>query len=179
MAIFNIKRGDSIPPIMLTMRVAGTDPQQYWDVRKDDVGSGTVEDNAGDPSSAGYEVRFIMKNINTGELVGHPGITVNRYTGQGEIYTKTIGGEQVTVLRYNWRAPDEAYDPTSSTQVSTIYAGDTAKAGAYRGEFEVIYPALPGAGVQKFKRTFPSTPGDSLIINILPDENDKTVGEQI
>jgi hypothetical protein len=178
MAIFNIKRGDSMPPIILAMRVAGTDPVEYWNVEDDDVGIGTVEDNAPTPSTS-YLVRFIMKNLQTGELVGHPSNITDRFTGLGEIYQKTINLVNYTVLRYNWRAPDTAYDPALKTQASpTTYAGDTAKAGAYRGEFEVYYPG-DISGRQRFKRTFPATPGDSLIINILPDENDKTVGEQV
>ena len=32
---------------------------------------------------------------------------------------------------------------------------------------------------QQRKRTFPSTPGDVLLINVLPDENDRTFGASI
>lgn len=178
MAIFNIKRGDSMPPVILAMRVAGTDPIKYWNIEDDDLGNTSAEDNAATPPT-GYTVKFTMKNLQTGEIVGHPSNTPNRFTGEGVIYQKTVDLVTYTVLRYNWRAPDTGYDPSKAVQSSpSIYQGDTAKAGAYRGEFEVLYPgATPG--IQQFKRTFPATPGDSLIINILPDENDKTTGEQV
>lgn len=91
------------------------------------------------------EVRFILRDAESNII----GATTNQnYTGTGTFVT--IGGK--TVLAYSWNE------------------GDTDKAGTYNAEFEVVYENATG-GFGK-KRTFPSTSGDSLIINIEADLND-------
>jgi len=128
-----------------------------------------------------------MTNIDTGALVGIPANVSNRITGTGEIYEKIIDGQfedeaqlipkKKTLLRYNWAAPDDAYNPL--VPVDGVYAGDTGIAGAYKAEFEVFYPTTGAGTSQPKKRTFPATPGDSILINILPDSNDKQPTEAV
>lgn len=91
------------------------------------------------------EVRFIMRD-NSQVIVG---ATSNKnYTGKGTFVTS--GGK--TILAYSWADTD------------------TRVAGTYNAEFEVWYENATG-GFGK-KRTFPSTSGDSLIINVEADLND-------
>ena len=91
------------------------------------------------------EVRFIMRD-NAQNIVGSS--STKNYTGLGTFATNN--GK--TVLAYSWEE------------------GDTNVAGTYNAEFEVVYQDAVG-GFGK-KRTFPSTSGDSLIINIEADLND-------
>ena len=91
------------------------------------------------------EVRFILRNE---EQVIIGATTNQNYTGLGSFVT--TGGK--TVLAYSWNE------------------GDTVTAGTYTSEFEVVYENATG-GFGK-KRTFPSTSGDTLIINIEADLND-------
>lgn len=190
MAVFNIKRGDSVPPLVISMRVSGSDPEEFWDANKDDI-NGTQEDNGltlGTPI-----VVFTMTNLTTGEIVGpsdNAPITGERsgksYTGLGEIIERIIGYEdppdntvpiKKTLLRYNWTPPKTAYDPSSPDDTDPEqYGGDTAKAGVYKGEFELYYNTSE-AGYTKKRRTFPSSPQDQLIINVLVDDNDKRSDE--
>jgi len=174
-----------MPPIIISMRIAGTDPDEFYDFNKDDV-NGVDEGNAGPPSNV-TTVNFIMTNIETGKIIGLPANVNNRITGTGEIYEKIIEGQfedegqtipkKKTLLRYNWASPDDTYNPL--VPVDGVYAGDTGIAGAYKAEFEVFYTGTGGGSVQPKKRTFPATPGDVLIINILPDDNDKQPTEEV
>jgi len=187
MATFNIKRGDSMPPLIISMRIAGTDPDEFYDFNKDDVG-GVSEANAGSPSTV-TKVNFIMTNIETGEIVGRQSNVSNRITGTGVIYEKIVPDQfedeaqtipkKKTLIRYNWAQPDDNYDPKNI--VAGVFGGDTAKAGTYKAEFEVFYSGAGGGGggSQALKRTFPATPGDVIIINVLPDDNDKQSGEAV
>jgi len=185
MATFTIKRGDSMPPLIIALRVAGSDPLDYWDISKDDVGLGGLskEDNAPSPPST-YVVKFIMREVGTRRIVGLPANVAEGFTGLGVIYEKfadpPTNSIKQTILRYNWRAPHPDFDPSLETQASAdIYGGDTAKAGTYDAEFEIFYAETPGANTQKFKRTFPGTSGDFLAITIDADLNDKLKVEDI
>ena len=137
MATFTIKRGDTAPPLEISLSIAGTSPKQYWqagDDRPDDRSNATSI----------YQVRFIMKGTDN-KIVG--ATTGAAYTGIAEPHN--VSGEK-TVLTYYWKT------------------GNTAVAGTYKGEFEVIYGSATGR-----KRTFPSTAGDTLIISVTPDLNDE------
>ena len=92
-----------------------------------------------------YEVRFIMRD-NAQNVVG--ATKAKNYTGVGTFVPES--GK--TVLAYSWQE------------------GDTRVAGTFNAEFAVIYES-PTGGPGK-KRTFPSTSGDTLIINIEADLND-------
>jgi len=184
MATFNIKRGDSMPPLIISMRIAGTSPEEFYNFDKDDVG-GQLNDNAGPLPSGVFQVKFIMTDLNTGKVVGLPENVANRFTGFGTIYQQVIPGEfedigqtipkKKTLIRYNWQQPATAYDAVTNP---TAFAGDTGIAGVYSGEFEIIY-ATSDTGSQRRKRTFPTTPGDTIIVNILPDSNDKRANEPV
>lgn len=91
------------------------------------------------------EVRFIMRD-NAAVIVNSA--SNKPYTGVGTF--RTEGGK--TILAYSW-ADD-----------------DTKVAGIYNAEFEVHYTNATG-GYGK-KRTFPSTSGDALTINVEADLND-------
>jgi len=182
MATFTIKRGDSMPPLMIALRVAGSDPTGYWDISKDDVGRGGLnkEDNAPTPPAL-YVVKFILREQGTRRIVGLPANVALGFTGFGEIYEKTVAGEKQTILRYNWLPPHTDYKPElgAAQANASIYEGDTAKAGTYDAEFEILYTETPEANTQKYKRTFPGTSGDFLAVIIDADLNDKRKEEQI
>jgi len=187
MATFNIKRGDSMPPLVVSLRVSGSDPEEFWDANKDDA---VGEDDGiaiGTPI-----VVFTMTNTVTGEIVGPPDNPPilnggkGDYTGLGEIDEEIVGYSdppdntlpiKKTLLRYRWTPAKLLYDPDSPDDTDpTKYGGDTAKAGTYRGEFEVYYATAAGEYTRK-KRTFPSSPQDSLDIVVLADDNDKRSDE--
>ena len=177
MAVFNIQRFDSMPPLIVSMRVAGTDPEQFYDFDKDDVG-GTSTDNAGPLPNGVQEVRFIMKNLQTNVIAGLPANVANGFTGFGVIYQEVIPDQfedeaetiprKKTLLRYNWQPPATDFvDPVSTPNA---FPGDTGIVGIYAAEFEIIYSTAI-SGFQRRKRTFPSTPNDVLRININDDVN--------
>ena len=163
-----------MPPLIISLRIAGTDPERFYTYAKDDVG-GDNEDNAG---SINRTIKFTMKNAETGVIVGLAANVAQRFTGFGVADDKIIGTEDLgggpidiikTILRYNWQPPALGYDSVTNPNV---FPGDTGLAGTYTGEFEIIYED-PVTGSENRKRTFPSTPGDTLIINVVPDLNDK------
>lgn len=180
MATFNIKRGDSMPPLIVAMRVAGTgtdntNPVQYWDFSHDDVGNTTDNAEQNGLVKGIDHVNFVMYR-NAGNIIGNPADKALRRTGPGILYQS--GG--IWVLRYNWRQPHPLFDPTKGigNQDSPLYyEGDTALVGTYFAEFEIYYQTTGTVDSQLKKRTFPSTPGDQIIINILPDGNDITAGQ--
>ena len=175
MAQFNIKRGDSMPPAVISARIAGTDPERYWTVADDDVGSNGENNGV---ASGTPTVKFIMKNLSTGKIVGQPANVALGFTGYGEIKTVNIDGQWLdeaqtipakkTLLRYNWQPPADTFNPVSNP---TAFGGDTFLAGSYTGEFEVEYANIL-ADFKKRKRTFPATSGDIFQIEILADLND-------
>lgn len=136
MATFTIKRGDTAPPLEISLSIAGTSPKEYWKDADD------RPDNRNNPTEI-FQVRFIMRGADN-KIVG--ATLSNNYTGIAQPYND---GNK-TVLTYYWKA------------------GDTAVAGTYQGEFEVIYGSSSGK-----KRTFPSTAGDTLVINVTADLNDE------
>ena len=91
-------------------------------------------------------VHFIMKGTDNVIVGSTP---TQKYTGIG---TKNTNSSSKTVLIYEWGA------------------NDTKVAGVYNAEFELT---LKDASNNITKRTFPSTDGDSLIINVIPDLNDE------
>jgi hypothetical protein len=91
------------------------------------------------------EIRFIMRD-NAQQIVNSA--SNKPYTGLGTF--QTVSGK--TILAYSWADTD------------------TTVAGIYNAEFEVIYENATG-GYGK-KRTFPSTSGDALTINVEADLND-------
>jgi hypothetical protein len=189
MATFNIKRGDSMPPIIIAMRVAGTgtditNPVSYWDYTKEDVdtSSGNAESNG---LAKGIDhVDFVMYST-PGVITSGPSVTDPLYpqyfvTGPASLYQSAQNGN-IWVLRYNWRPPHPSFNPakggTSLQDSPLYYQGDTAIPGTYFGEFKIYYHNTGSGTNQLLKRTFPSTPGDSLVINILPDGNDILPGQ--
>lgn len=143
MATFTIKRGDSAPPLEISLVASGTTPKTYWkkgDDRPDNRATATDI----------IQVRFIMKGSDN-KIVGATESTP--YTG---LATSVDVGDSKTVLSYYW-GPN-----------------DTAVAGTYQGEFEVIYKGPEGSeNAFGRKRTFPSTAGDTLVINVTQDLNDE------
>jgi len=193
MATFNIKRGDSMPPLMIAMRVSGTgtsptDPTKYWDFSQDDLSTevGVLEANANLPGETHY-VDFVM--YSTPGVITSPSLTDVNYsqskiTGRASLYLSAqntdSNNDPIWVLRYNWRAPHPLFDPAKGIAAQpNYYAGDTAVVGTYFGEFKIYYGNTGSGDVQLKHRTFPSTPGDQLIINILPDGNNILAGSLI
>ena len=92
-------------------------------------------------------VYFIMRGA-ANVIVG--GTSSKKYTGIAE---DPVTLNNKTILAYTWNS------------------GDTNVVGTYNAEFEVHYEG-PGGATGK-KRTFPSTAGDNLIINVVADLNDE------
>lgn len=149
MATFTIKRGDTAPPLKIALSIAGSNPKDYWQ-RTDDKPDfvGNVE-----TSRDINKVRFILKSSDN--KIVKTGASGTSDTGKAEAIevAGTGGSNSKTVLAYYWNS------------------GDTNIAGTYTAEFEVYFD--DGTGNPGKKRTFPSTEGDSLIVNIVPDLNDE------
>lgn len=95
-----------------------------------------------------HSVRFIMR----GEDNNIVNSSFNKkYTGLATWSTST---SNKTILAYTWNS------------------GDTSVAGTYNAEFEVVFQDASRA--EGKKRTFPSTDGDQLIINVVADLNDES-----
>ena len=138
MATFTIKRGDTAPPLQISLSIAGTSPREYWSAgadKPDGVNTREIK-----------QVKFIMKGDDN-KIVG--ATSQSNYTG----IARSDTANNKTVLTYSW-GPN-----------------DTAVAGTYSAEFEVVYKDARGGDGKK--RTFPSTSGDTLIINVTPDLNDE------
>ena len=93
-------------------------------------------------------VKFIMRDQNQKIVAA---TSTKNYTGDAS-FGQDLNAVEKTILAYSWNA------------------GDTSVAGNYNAELEVTYKDING-DVGK-KRTFPSTTGDSLIINVEADLND-------
>jgi hypothetical protein len=187
MATFNIKRGDSMPPLIIAMRVSGTgtgptNPVQYWDFTQDDVDTSTGDAEGGLTATNIDHVDFVMYSA-PGKIIRGPDVTDPTYTqlkitGPATLY-KSGQNSNIWVLRYNWRPPHPLFDPAKGIgkqDSASYYEGDTAVVGTYFGEFKIYY-SNTGSGTNQLKhRTFPSTPGDQLIINVTPDGNNIPLG---
>jgi hypothetical protein len=146
MATYNIPIGDTTPVLEISMKEANSDPVEYWD--------GTSYKADGVNTLPIHSVKFTLKNKTTGEII------VDRAVG-----TFDQDGAR-TILRYAWQKADVGWpaDPNA-------FPGDTGIAGTYLGEFEVWFQNQGDPLLADRKRTFPSTPGDELIINITEDLN--------
>lgn len=218
MATFFVKRGDSMPPVIIAMRVAGSDPLRYYNIQTDDTfapsTNGAVPPSTGQISNAAnYTVRFTMTKLDSVGTIGAKGTTGKRplvgsdttkgYTGLGTMYNVLTGElDPVTAaplyktyLRYDWTPPSKGFDPNNPTANAAHYKGDTWESGIYEAEFEVLYrnntavglaadealinPGIASANILPAfrRRTFPAAFGDTLLIQIIPDINDKTPSE--
>ena len=106
---------------------------------------GSVEKPDGVNQREIQQVRFILRD-NAQNIIGSN--STQNYTGIGTFRTES--GK--TILAYSWAE------------------GDTAIAGTYNAEFEVIFENATGGPGKK--RTFPSSSGDTLVVNIEADLND-------
>jgi hypothetical protein len=155
MATFTIPRGDTTPVLEIALKVANSDPVTYW--------LGTAHKADGFSANGIHGVNFVMTNLDTGDVV-----VAKPIDGSYNATSKVDGGH--TILLYAWRKADPNW-PTDPV----AFAGDTGVAGNYRGEFEVTFnvqapaPAAPNTWVAGRKRTFPSTPGDELLIAVTED----------
>lgn len=146
MATFNIKVGDTTPVLEISMKIASSDPVEYWNAptdKPDGVNNLDV-----------HSVYFTMKNADTNEVV------INREGGSVD-----QEGSR-TILRYAWRKADPSWPANQN-----VFKGDTGVVGTYYGEFEVFYKDNANPLLPDRKRTFPCTPGDELIINVHEDLN--------
>lgn len=144
MATFFIKRNDTAPPLVIAMRVANSgdadgENVEYWD------GGNYKAD--GEREYTIKSTVFTMTNEDTGYK------KVNRGTG----FSRTIEGR--TEIGYAWKS---TVGDTDMKDGEIPISGEAT----YRGEFEITFEATGG---DLKKRTFPSVPGDELLIKIYED----------
>ena len=124
-----------MPPLTVALRAAGSEPTEYWNLSDDDVGG----DNRDNGAQVGIsEVRFILRSLETDEIVGLPDNVSQGFTGRGTYYEASLeDGTTQTRLRYNWEPAEAGYIPSEDPQ--TKFGGDTGTSGVYLAEFEVFY----------------------------------------